>query len=240
MKYPFRYDAQIEKYIGQFMRVFSGFQTQDGVMRDGSYNLKRVPVVYGNMSRVVANVLQKRSKFQANRVPMMAVNLSSIDIDTERKTSHHHIDALTNSTNTAATHRVNGPAFNLKMEVAVYASSSTELFSILEQILLIFNPRITIQVDNQILNSDYITEIVLESIQNEIQYPMGPQQQVVMQTLNFNVPIRLRYPYDPNGPYIQEIVANIFHESKDNVVSDIPVDQLIINGDDVSSTTTEE
>lgn len=238
MSYPYRYAAQIERYIGQFMRVFSGFQTQDGVERDGTRNLKRVPVVYGNMSRIVASVLQKRNVFQSNRIPMMAVNMTGIELDNERKAPHHHMDAITarNSVgDVKAIHRMVGPAFNLQMELSIYASSNTELFSILEQILLIFNPRITIQTDNEIMNSDYITEITLESIQNEIQYPMGTNQDVIMQSLNFRVPVRLRYPYDPNGPYINEIIAKIFHESKDGTVLDTPIDELIITGDTTST-----
>lgn len=227
MIYPYKYDKQFEKYIGQFMRVFNGFQTKDGVTRDGTDNLKRVPVVYGNMSRIVASVLQKRGTFQNNRIPMMAVNLQSIEIDAERKKSHQHIDSMMQNTDKAFA-RLIGPPLNLNMELSIYASSTSELFSIVEQILLVFNPRVTIQVDNNVLNSDYISEISLESINKEIQYPMGTQEQVVMLSMNFKVPVRLRYPHETDAPIIKQIIANILTESAGEFEGDFLIDSFTI------------
>lgn len=227
MLYPFRYAKQFERYIGQFMRVFSGFQTQDGVARDGSFNLKQVPVVYGGMSRIVASVIQKRGTLQNNRVPMIAVHMEGIEIDMERKRNHHHIGSIPyNDGSNNALKRIDGPAYNMRMSVSVYASSNSELFSIIEQILLIFNPRVAIQIDNSIENSDYITEIILDDIQKDIQYPLGSDKQVVMMVLNFSVPVRLRYPYDREGATIQQILLNIMAESQEGIEQ--PIDSVVI------------
>lgn len=227
MLYPFRYAKQFERYIGQFMRVFSGFQTQDGVERDGSYHLKQVPVVYGGMSRIVASVIQKRGALQNNRIPVIAVHMEGLEIDNERKRNHHHIGSIPYDDGTKnALKRIDGPAYNMRMSVSVYASSNSELFSILEQILLIFNPRVAIQIDNSIENSDYITEIILDDIQKDIQYPLGTEKQVVMMTLNFSVPVRLRYPYDREGSTIQQILLNILSESQEGIEE--PIDRVVI------------
>ena len=229
MIYPFRSDQQVERYIAQFMRVFSGFQVRDGVERNGERKLERVPIVYGNMSRIVASVLQKRGTFQNNRIPIMAANLRALELDPQRKKSHHHVDSVV--MNGKGTDRIIGPALNLQMELSLYCSSTEQLFQLLEQILLNFNPRVTIQVDNNVLNSDFITEIELLSIDPEIQYPMGTEQQLVMLTLQFNVPVRLRYPMDMDGPLIKEIHLNIFQESQKGI-EHILLENVIITGGD--------
>lgn len=229
MLYPYIFNNQFEKYIAQFMRVFSGFQTKDGVIRDGVNAPRRVPVVYGNMSRVVSSILNKRDSFNANMVPMMAANLAGFDLDASRKKPSAHVDHVTinRDLQRVGLDRIIGPPFIMNMEVSIYASSTTEMFSILEQILLIFNPRVAIQVDNRSENSDYITEIELTGIQSEFQYPMGMSKEVIMLTLNFQVPVRLRYPYGIDGGVIESIRLNVFNESKDAV--DIPIDSLIID-----------
>lgn len=234
MIYPYRYAAQFERYIGQFMRVFTGFQTRDGVERDGSYNQKRVPVVYGGMDRIVASVIQERGALKNNRIPIIAVNLEGIEMDPERKMSPNHIDTMPYDDDGVTNHytRLIGPPFRMNMSVAIYASSTSEMFSIVEQILLIFNPRVTIYLDNNIINGDYITELTLESIQDEIQYPMGQNHRVVMQSMNFTVPVRLRYPHDGEAGVIEEIIANILIDSE-NSVEPIEFDQVIITGNDV-------
>ena len=52
------YDDQIRKYLLQLVRVFSHFQIKE----QNSFN--RVPAIYGNPSRVVANILQGNSEKQ--------------------------------------------------------------------------------------------------------------------------------------------------------------------------------
>jgi len=217
--YPYRDTNQIERYISQFMRVFSGFQVRDGVERNGQFLTKRVPVVYGNMSRVVAHILKRGETFTNQRIPLFAVNMAGLEMDLAgRRPSSYHMDTVTtmrvNPEDPKQVDRLIGPAYIMNMEVSIYASSTKELFNILEQVLLIFNPRITINVDNSSYNSDYITQITLTGIQDEIQYPMGTDAKIVVATLGFSVPIRLRYPYsEDTAKLINEIHLNILDET---------------------------
>lgn len=218
------------------MRVFSAFQVQDGINRTDARqdegDLHAVPIVYGNMSRVIATHIQRKDSLSSNRIPLLAANLTTIQMDPENQRSKHHQeniirkDIFDQEKNVT---RIIGPAFNLNMELSIYASSTDELFQILEQILLIFNPRVTIQADTNILNSDFITEISLESIDNEITYPMGMQSQIVMQTLRFVVPGRLRYPYGTTGGIIDQIELDIFHLTQEEFTDDnLKLEEMVI------------
>tara|TARA_Y100000593_G_C4308288_1_gene336939 strand:+ start:896 stop:1612 length:717 start_codon:yes stop_codon:yes gene_type:complete len=220
--YPYRNGEQFKKYIGQFIRVFSGFQVRDGVERAGSFRTKRVPVVYGSMSRVVANVLTQNKRFLSSTVPLLAVNMASIDIDTESKRNSYHTDHISKHRigSDSTLSRKAGPGFILGMELSIYASSTTELFEILEQILLIFNPRVAIQVDTDANNADYITDIVLTGIQPEIQYPLSTEKEVLMLTMTFDVPVRLVYPHGVDDTkIIHEITSNIIDESGEDILT---------------------
>lgn len=224
--YNFRKGDQIERYIGQFMRVFSGFQVQDGVERNNQLLTKRVPVVYGNMSRIVATILNKRDFLTNNRIPMIAANMISLEPDPNNKRSPHHVDIRNvKSPNGAVLNQLSGPAFIMNMELSVYASSTTELFEIVEQILLIFNPRVAIQTSSDLYDSNYITDIALTSIQPEIQYPMGTEQPIVTMSMTFELPIRLKYPRGFSDNIIEQIIANV--KTTDDVI-DI---QTTITGD---------
>lgn len=217
--YPYRESKQIERYISQIMRVFSGFQTRDNVGGEP----KNVPVVYGNMSRLVAHLLKKGDGYINNKVPMFAVNLGGIEIDQERSRNFHHREHFNtrkwNPDDPKNVDRIVGPAFNLNVEVSVYASSISELLDIVEQVLLIFNPRLTIQVDSSVYNSDYITEISIDSIQPDIQYPMGTDKRIVSLTMNLSVPVRLSYPRSVDeDSIIEQIRLNIFDQSRGDIL----------------------
>lgn len=233
MLYPYNYNKQFERYLSQFKRVMSGFQVRDGVERDGSVNARRVKVVYGSMSRVVSKVFN-RKEFTNAALPIMGMHLTGIEKDQENTKNYHHTDYVSYRNvagENTAYQRLIGPAFNLSVSVDIYASSHEEMFSILEQILLIFNPRVTIQTDNSVFNSDYLSEIILESISNDVNYPTGTDAQVVMQSLTFRLPVRLAYPFDMDASVIEQITARIVAETGDDLGEGEVVYEEILTGD---------
>lgn len=231
--YPVRYDRQFEKYIGQFMRAISGLQVENGVERDGSKNTRRVDVVWGGMDRVVASIMSKRNDHLVNsRLPIIGVSLSGIVPSAEGKVSPYWNEPIPKRRiqsppdKPTALHRMVGSMFIMNLDASIYASSTSELFMILEQMLAIFNPRLVIQSDTDIVNSDYITSVSLESIQPEITFPLGQSSQECMMTLGFSVPVRLRYPLDRDSEVLEKIKVNVMKEGDDK-----PIFTEIIDGE---------
>jgi hypothetical protein len=226
--YPYTKGEQFKTYLSQVMRVFSGFQYDAG---DGE--LRRIPVIYGGMHRIVANVLQKQDPFGNTQIPLMAVNLRSIDLDQSNKRNARHVDYIPNlmqpvEKRTIAARATYGHHYLMGIDLSIYASSNSELFEILEQLLLIFNPRVTINVDTNVVSGSYLSEISLSSIQSEIQYPLGAEKQIVMMTLGFNVPVRLTYPHvadaaasdvdDIHTTILKTITTNVSVNNESNVI----------------------
>lgn len=214
--YPYLETRQFEKYISQFARIFKGFQYDAG-----DETPTRIPVVYGSMSRIVAGILSKNDTHQNNRLPMMAVNMTGINLDPLGKRARTHIDSVVNISKADTQKVVNrliGPSFIMDMELSIYASSKIELFNIVEQILLVFNPRVTIRVDTNMSSGNFLTEVILESIQNEIQYPLGTERDVVSMNMTFSMPIRLNYPRELQDILITKITQNVIDGNNDESV----------------------
>ena len=77
------YDAQLRRYLLQFMRIFSGFQVAEGV-RNGTTHYNKVPVRYADMQRMVAHILTKGSENMVNSTPFMACNVTSLLVARDR------------------------------------------------------------------------------------------------------------------------------------------------------------
>ena len=89
----FFYDAQIERFIAQFIRMVSGFQVEFGKDREGNKTLQRVPVYYGDSSRQVMNIISNNSAGSAlPTVPAMTVYINNVTYDRDRIQQPDHPD----------------------------------------------------------------------------------------------------------------------------------------------------
>lgn len=220
--YPFREGFQIERFLSQFIRVMSGFQCRNGVDRNGDGGeLKRVPVVYSTLDRVVASITSNSKKTLVSAsLPRLAVSLAGIEVDVQNRRNHYYQDTVTthkagiNNDGKLAygVSRTVAPALILTVNTSILASSNSQLYQILEQILLVFNPRVTISDGVDGWNSDYLTEISLESLSPEISDHNG----FVEMGLVFSMPVRLHYPIDKNAPIIELIKSNLHTAASDD------------------------
>ena len=62
MAQQFFYDAQIRRFLIQFIRIVSNFEVEFGKDRDGTRTLQRVPVTYGDPSRQAATIFVVTAK----------------------------------------------------------------------------------------------------------------------------------------------------------------------------------
>ena len=56
------YEGQVRKFLTQFIRILSNFSVETGKTSAGSIGLRAVPVVYGDPTRQVANIIRNNSE----------------------------------------------------------------------------------------------------------------------------------------------------------------------------------
>lgn len=213
--YPFYYQRAIKDYIKQFLRVFSGFQVEYEVDRDedGDLDRKTCRIFYSDMDRVVANILHDDGHFVATSMPLMSGYLTGIELNPEIRKSRYHQENVSRTNShgeLVAEQKKMGVPYTLSMDLSIYTSNSNQMFQLLEQILMLFNPKLTIQKSDNIIDWTYLTEIELVSITPETNYPVSTDERYIVWTLGFVFPIWLDFPAkEQTQGIIEQIEANI-------------------------------
>ena len=86
------YDAQIRRYILQFIRMMSNFTYVTGKNSKGVSETLQVPVKYGDMSRQVAHIIKKGSENTLVPAPQVSVYITGLGYDRPRMQNPYHID----------------------------------------------------------------------------------------------------------------------------------------------------
>jgi len=75
------YDGQVRPYIKQLMRIVSNFPAKDGKDKETI-----VPVMYGDLTRQVANIIRDNSENKLPSAPRMSVYITALELDKDRLT----------------------------------------------------------------------------------------------------------------------------------------------------------
>ena len=86
------YDGQIRKFLTQFIRILSNFSVETGKGKDDTVTLRQVPVVYGDMTRQVANIIRQNSENALQYAPRIAAYVRELNYDRERMQNPYHIE----------------------------------------------------------------------------------------------------------------------------------------------------
>lgn len=224
--YTFYYQGAFKDYILQFMRLFSGFQVEFNRDDDNDSikDKKTCPVYYGAMDRVVANVLHKEGVSTNVSLPIMSAVQVGIELNPEIRRSNYHeenVSRVRGSDNLRVVNqKVMGTPYKMSMDLSIYTSNTDQMFQLLEQIMIMFNPKLTIQKSDNILDWTYLTEIELVAVSQETNIPAATDDRMIIWTLSFLMDVWLDYPMIENTNIIEEIITTI----KDNTVDAAGVD----------------
>jgi len=218
------YDAQIKRYLIQLVRVFSHFKVKE--FTDGGVNYNRVPARYGDISRMVALILKNNSENVIQSVPQITVSISNIGISPERRQDPYFVDTTqvaerewdkengvytSEQGNLYTTQRYMPVPYDLTINVDIWTSNTDTKLQILEQLMVIFNPSIQLQSNDNPLDWTSIFELELSDITwSSRSLPQGVDEQIDITTLAFNVPIWISPPAKvKRQKIIQQIVADV-------------------------------
>ena len=229
------YDGQIRRYVTQFMRVFIGFKYKTG----GDVPEERnVPVMYGDMTRMVASIIKDNSENKMSTVPRIACYITGIEMDKERLSDSSFVSkvnirerAYTKNTDTGlveyqniqggnyTVERLMPTPFKLSMKADIWTSSTDQKLQLLEQILVLFNPSLEIQTTDNYIDWTSLSVINLGSVTfTSRAIPQGAETEIDVCTLEFDMPVWISPPAKVKRlGIVKAIINNAFTETGDVV-----------------------
>ena len=220
------YDAQIERFLVQFIRMISGFQVEFGKDRDGNTTLQRVPVYYGDGSRQVAQIIANNSENSLPTVPAMTVYINGLNYDRERVQEPSFVSKLnirqrTYNDISQEYEQTQGNAFTIErlmpvpymldLKVDIWTSNTKQKLQLLEQLQVLFNPSLEIQNTDNYIDWTSLSVIYLDATTwTSRSVPIGTENPVDVATLTFKLPIWISPPAKVKKlGVIQKIIASI-------------------------------
>jgi len=223
------YDGQIRRYVGQVIRMFSGFKYQAA---DGKQ--VTVPVTYGDMTRQVASIIRDNSENKLPSAPRIAVYISDLQLDRSRQSdqsfiSKVHIREREKEYDSAGefvgygytqgsgytVERLMPSPYKLTVKVDIWATNTDQKLQIMEQILMLFNPSLELQTTDNYVDWTSLTVIELTNINfTSRQIPQGIDSEIDIASLTFETPIYISPPTKVKRlGVIQSIIMNVHDET---------------------------
>lgn len=236
----FFYDAQIERFLAQFIRMTSGFQVEFGKDRQGNKTLQTVPVYYGDGSRQVASIITNMSENAIIAVPAMTVYINNVTYDRDRVQEPNFVGKMdirqrkyneeteeyeATQGNAFSIERLMPVPYTLELKLDVWTSNTKQKLQLLEQLIVLFNPALEIQSTDNYIDWTSLTAVYLESPNwTSRSVPIGTENPIDVASLTFKLPVWISPPAKVKKlGVIQKIIASI-HDSEGNLSEDITKD----------------
>ena len=228
------YDAQIRRYILQFIRMMSNFSYVTGKNSKGVSETLQVPVKYGDMSKQVAQIIKKGSENTLIPAPQISCYITDMRYDRERMYNPYHIDKkhirernidpatgnYTSEPGQAHTiERIMPTPFELSFRADIFSTNTDQKLQILEQILVLFNPALELQTTDNFLDWTSLSFVELTNINfSSRAIPSGIADDIDVATLDFRTPIFISPPAKLKKlGVIEKIIMSIYDEDAGTV-----------------------
>lgn len=212
--------------------------------KDGKGNLTQIPVMYGDLTRQVANIIRDNSENKIPSAPRMAVYITGLAMDTARLADSSYVNKvnireqaydaagneyLNKEGKNYTVERLMPTPYTLTVNVDIWSSNTDQKLQILEQILMLFNPSLEIQTTDNYIDWTSLSVVNLENLTfSSRSVPVGVDSEIDIATLTFNTPIFISPPVKVKRlGVITQVVQSIFNESAGTIDLDLsrPIQQ---------------
>lgn len=201
---------------------------------DSKSQLVTIPVMYGDITRQVGNILRDNSENKLPSVPRMGVYITSLEQDRDRTSDSSYVHKLnirerawdetgeeylnTQGKNYTVERLMPSP-YQLTFNVDIWTSNTDQKLQVLEQILTLFNPTLEIQTTDNYVDWASLTVVNLDTVNfTSRSIPTGTESEIDVATLTFSVPIYLSAPVKVKRlGVITNIITSIFDEDQGTV-----------------------
>lgn len=213
---------------------------RNGPDANGLYTIQRIPIMYGDPSYMVAQIIKGVSENTMLPSPMFSAWIENIKLVPDRRQDTQYVGKISvverEMKNGAYTpnpgvrqdvERYMPVPYDLTFKLDVWTTNTTTKLQIAEQILTIFNPSIQLQQNSNILDWTSIFEVWLEDFTwTNRSIPQGDDTQRDVMSFRFKVQAWINPPAKlKRSGLIAEIVTNVFE------VADVADIEKSLSGD---------
>ena len=216
------YDGQIRRYLTQIIRLLSNF-----VVRCGDGTLVRVPVMYGDVDRQAASIINQNSENTLPATPKIAVYVTDFDLARDRLGDATYVGKMhfreravdeetgmyTNEQGRNYTvERLMPTPFTLTVKVDIWSANTEQKLQILEQILVLFNPSLEIQTTDNYVDWTSLSVVELgDVVFSSRTIPTGTNSAIDVASLTLTTPVWISPPVKVKKlGIVTNIINNIF------------------------------
>lgn len=210
--FEYYYGEQIKNYISQFAQVFSGMYVTVGKNDSDNSKFIRIPIAYGSPDKVVTAIKNENTQNKMIRVPMFSIRLGGISIMMDRKsgTNVEHRKTILPlggdiATDLKVIYRLKPLPYNLTFSVSAYCSNSDQMFQIVEQVLLLFDPLLQLQTSDSPTDWTRIVDSELTSVELEDNRNSDTDGRLLVTTFGFDVRAYMAPPANLKANAIKSI-----------------------------------
>ena len=220
------------------VRLMSNFS-----YKDGKNQITVVPVVYGDLTRQVGNLLRDNSENKVPNAPRMAVYITGLEMDRARTSDSSYVSKVNirerayDATNKEylnqdgknyTVERLMPTPYTLTVNVDIWSTNTDQKLQILEQILMLFNPSLEIQTTDNYLDWTSLSVVNLESVGwSSRTIPAGTDTEIDISTLTFTTPVYISPPAKVKRlGVVTDIITKVFNDVDElfNETTDIITD----------------
>jgi T4-like virus Myoviridae tail sheath stabiliser len=230
----FFFDEQIRRYLLQFTRMFSLFEVEYGRNEQGTSDLIRVPIRYGDASRQAQTILNQNSANSLNATPMMTFHITGLTYDRERMQEPYHVNKMlvrqrtwnpttetyeTTQGNAFQVERLMPVPYKLTVDLDIWTSNTNQKMQLFEQIATLFNPALEIQATDNYIDWTSLTVCNLDNVRwSSRTVPVGTENPIDIMTMTFSMPIWISSPAKIKKlGVVERVIASIFDAQGDAV-----------------------
>lgn len=236
------YDNQIRRFLIQFARIFSNWYVTKGKDPAGNDIVVRVPIQYGDSSRMVSTIQNNNSPSSLPSAPLITYYISGLEYDQKRTQDPYFIDKLavrqrTYNQNTQQFEQTQGQAYTverimpvpytLRITVDFWTTNYNQKLELIEQLGTLFNPAMEIQSTDNFIDWTSLSVVYQDGLTfSSRSIPVGNSNPIDIMTWKFYMPIWISSSAKVKKfGVIHKIIASIF---QGNAITDMQDDDLLL------------
>jgi len=238
----FFYDNQIRRFLVQFARIFSDWQVTKGKDPAGNDILLRVPIQYGDSSRMAQTQIANNSPSSLPSAPLISYYVSGFEYDQRRTQDPYFVDKLSVRQRTFnvdtqqyeptqaqafTVERVMPVPYTLRVTVDFWTTNYQQKLELIEQIGILFNPSLEIQSTDNFIDWGSLSVVYQDGLTfSSRSIPQGSGNPIDIMSWKFYMPIWISGPAKVRKlGIIHKIIASIF---QGNALTDMQDDHLLL------------